>query len=118
MGLILPCAPQFSLYESNITATPTQDPGTTVNHHTVAHTKNPTFTELIAATAFETQLIVLTLNSNNVAAGDSSSLMDIAIGAAAAESVIIPDLMAGFMGQGSAPLRHYIFPLRIPAGSR
>jgi len=95
--------------------------GTTINHYvTTAHTKNPTFTQMIASTAFDATLVVLTIGVNNVSNGDSSSLLDIAIGAASSETVIIPDLMAGFVGDVSvsAGSRHYIFPLYIPAGSR
>jgi hypothetical protein len=119
MPLILPHAPQFSRYESTLAATPgTTSVGTTVNHHTVAHTKNPTFTELIAATAFDTQLVSIMLNNNSVANADSSTLLDIAIGAAASETVIIPDLSAGFLGSFTTGARWYQFPLYIPAGSR
>lgn len=120
MPLILPNAPQFSRYESNLTATPgVTEAGTAVSHYvTTAHTKNPTYTELIAATAFDAQLIVIGVNSNSVANGNSSTLLDIAIGAASAETVIIPDLLAGFLNSTTSITRSYIIPLYIPAGSR
>jgi hypothetical protein len=118
--LIVP-APAFTRYESNYAAGPgAASAGTQVNHHTVAHTKNPTFTQLIAATAFDATLVTVIVSSNNVAAGDSSTLLDIAIGAAASETVIIPNMCAGWVpAENEAPgPRHYIFPLYIPAGSR
>jgi hypothetical protein len=122
MGLILPHAPQFSLYESNLPATPSPGaPGTAVNHYvTTVHTKDTTCTELIAASAFDASLVVVGVSANSVANGDSSTLTDIMIGAASAESVIIPDLCSGFVPAANvaAGVRHYIFPLYIPAGSR
>jgi hypothetical protein len=119
MSLILPNAPQFSRYESNVSATPaTAAIGTAVNHHTVAHTKNPTYTQLIASTAFDAQFVVVTVAFNSVSNTDSSTLLDIAIGAAASESVVIPDIAAGFVGSFGANVRWYPFPLGIPSGSR
>jgi hypothetical protein len=121
MPLILPNAPQFSRYESNLPATPSAiTTGTAVTHNGVAHTKNATWTELIAATAFDCELILVTVYANNVANGNSSTLLDIGIGAAAAETAIIPDIAAGFVntvdvGGGG---RTSPFPLYIPSGSR
>jgi hypothetical protein len=121
MGLMIPGAPQFSRYENNVTASPAAAPGTGVNHYvTTAHTKDPTFTQLIAATAFDATLVIVTVSGNSVSNADSSSLLDIAIGASTAESVIIPDLCAGFVtdSANAGGPRHYIFPLYIPSGSR
>ena len=119
MSLIMPGGPEFNRFESNINATPsTTVPGTAINHGAVAHTKSA-YTELIASTAFDAYLVVVTLCNNSVANGNSATLLDISIGAAAAETVIIPDLMAGFVGDLSVAFpRYYIFPLYIPAGSR
>ena len=119
MPLMLPGAPQFSRYESDFPATPA-NPGTAVNHGGVAHTKNTTWTQLIASTAFDAQLVIVTVTNNIVAGGDSCTLLDIGIGAASSESVVIPDLLAGWVVGTTAAggARHYIFPLYIPAGSR
>jgi hypothetical protein len=118
--LILPRAPQFSRYESNLAATPgTTSVGTNVTHYaTTAHTKNPTWTELIASTAFDAQLIVVTISNNSVSNTNSSTLLDIGIGAAAAETAIIPDMAAGWVGSFTTAVRWNTFPLYIPAGSR
>lgn len=118
MGLILPHAPQFSRFESNIQATPSNVVvGTTVSHPTGgAHTKDTTWTELIAATGFDSGLVAVSVMGNTTSTQDSSTLLDIGIGAATEESVIIPDLMAGWVA--TLPARYYTFPLRIPAGSR
>jgi hypothetical protein len=121
--LILPNAPQFSRYESNYAATPgSGGSGTSVsNYASGPHVKNTTFTQLIASTAFDAQLITIIVSGQNTGGGaDYSTLMDIAIGAAASETVIIGDLCAGFTAaESEAPgPRHFIFPLYIPAGSR
>jgi hypothetical protein len=120
MSLILPNAPQFSRYESNAAATPsTTNVGTTVNHGGVAHTKTASWTQLIAASAFDAQLVIVTVSNCSSTGANSAALVDIGIGAAAAETAIIPDLMAGFTGNtGNNGGRHYIFPLRVPSGSR
>jgi hypothetical protein len=122
MPLMIPNAPQFSRYESNLPATPAAGtPGTTVNHYASGpHVKNPTYTELIASTAADYQLIVVSVGNNNSSNADSSTLLDIAIGAASSETVIIPDIAAGFVGSVAqvSGYRHHYFPLYVPSGSR
>src|SRR3990167_876276 len=120
MPLMIPGAPQFSKYESNINASPNQFMGTNVTNGATPHTKNTTFTQLIAATTFDAQCVLVTVGSTAVSNANSSTLLDIAIGASTAETVIIPDLCAGWaQDSGTAPGgRHYIFPLYIPSGSR
>jgi hypothetical protein len=121
MPLMLPNAPQFSLYESNVPATPSANPGTQVNNPAgAANTKNTTWTELIAATTFDALFVIVEVWASNSAATNTSTLLDIGIGAAAAESVIIPDLLAGYAVTAGSTTggRHYMLPLRIPSGSR
>jgi predicted secreted protein len=123
MPLILPNAPQFTRYESHVTASPPASTtyGTTVNNPAgAAHTKDTTWTQLIAASAFDAQLVVVNITSSSASNTNTSTLIDIGIGAAAAETVIIPDLLGGYCAAvGSVPgPRSYIFPLYIPAGSR
>ena len=118
MSLILP-APSWTLHENNLPATPVTGPGLRVNFGSVAHTKGA-WEELFAATAFDTSSVVITVLVNTQSATDTSTLLDIGIGAAASESVIIPDLLAGFaQDSGIEPgPRSFTFPLYIPAGSR
>jgi len=112
----------FNAMESNL-ATPAATMGTLVAADALAHTKNATYTELIASTAFDTCMVMLMMSdvggTNTVV---SSMLVDIAIGAAAAETVVIPNLNAGYAAIASAggvsAGQRYLFPLRIPAGSR
>jgi hypothetical protein len=93
-----------------------------VNHNTTTgpHVKTSTWTQMIAATSFDATLVIITVAGNNVANTDSSTLLDIGIGAAASETAIIPDLCAGWVASGNVTpgARHYIFPLYVPSGSR
>lgn len=114
-------APQFSLYESNLTATPAGASfGTAVSHPAGGpHVKNTSWTQLIASTAFDAQLVIVTVGANSVSNGDSSTLLDIGIGASSSESVVIPDIPAGFASDPSTQgARSTPFPLYIPSGSR
>lgn len=119
--LLSPVAPQFTRYESNIPASPASNSGTAVSNPAgAANTKNTTWTELIASTAFDAELVVLTLSGSNASGSDTSTLLDIGIGASSSESVLIPDLLAGYVAGGTSATgtRTYMFPLGIPAGSR
>ena len=111
----------FDAMETNL-VNPATPFGTLVSSHaTTAHTKNATYTELIASTAFETYGILIyfsDVGGTNLAA--SSMLVDLAIGGASSESVIISNLNAGYASAQKAQRggQKYWFPLRIPAGSR
>lgn len=106
--------------EANFTGRPTATWGTTLTSHaTVAHTEPTTPTQLIASTAFDTDMVRIYFHTNSGATTNSSSLVNIKVGAASSEVTIIPNLFAGFVGAGDAQAKRvYSFPLRIPAGSR
>lgn len=117
LGLV---AHQFTRYESNISV-PASPIGTQVASGGSAHTKNTTYTELIASTAFDTYWIEIVLGEVSQSSVNTAMLVDIAIGAAASETVIIPNLNAGMAaGSGAAQVGadRYCFPLYIPAASR
>lgn len=87
---------------------------TTVTASAVAHTKGA-WTELIAATAAESTWMVVTLDGGaGVSATDTSTLLDIGVGAALSEDVRVPGLSVGF----TAASPSFAFPLRVPKGSR
>jgi hypothetical protein len=119
MSLIIPHAPQFSLFESNVPATPATGSGhgTSVSAPASPTNTKGTWTQLIASTAFDSLLVIISFINSGASTTDTACLIDIGIGAAAAESVIIPDLMCGQIASGPQR-RSYIFPLRIPSGSR
>lgn len=102
---------------SHITSTSAE--GVTVTASATAHTKG-SWTELIASTSFAAQGIWVMLNNTGTSNIATPLLVDIGIGAASSETVLIPDLQGGqaqlwsngFLGQC------YFFPLRIPGGVR
>jgi hypothetical protein len=87
-----------------------------------AHTKNATYTTLIAATAYAAfGITVVIANIAAAATTNTRSLLDIAIGAASSEQVIIPNLICGQAGpllSASSGPCIYHFPIMIPAGVR
>lgn len=70
------------------------------------------FATLVASTASASDAIMVSLST---ASSTRSHLVDIAIGAAAAEVVIIPNLLIATLGNDTAL---FLFPVRIPAGVR
>lgn len=88
--------------------------GTSVTAAGTANTKG-TYTTLIASTAYAVKGILI---QPGTAGAGLDYLIDIAIGAAASEVIIIPDLMTG-SGTGSISRQPpWFFPIAIPAGSR
>lgn len=88
--------------------------GTTITASATANTKG-TWTQLTAATARDAVWIDVDIHSATAA---RDYLLDIGIGAAGSEHVLIPDLIAG-SGTGSICRGAvYRFPIFVPAGSR
>lgn len=88
--------------------------GATVTANAAANTKG-TYTQLIASCAFDVTSILIMLDDQTAAL---DYLVDIAVGAAAAEVIIASNLL-GTGGTGSISYgAHYFFPVNIPAGSR
>lgn len=87
------------------------DGGTAITSSATANTKG-TYTQLMASTTFDATAIMLDINTNF---GDTNYLLDIAVGAAASEQIIFPNLALAF-NVGMA--QSLLVPLAIPAGSR
>lgn len=112
----------FMSRETNMT-TPSAAWGTLVTAGGSSHAKNTTYAQIIASTAFDAYGILIMFSAVNSAGNATSMLVDIAIGAAASETVIIPNLNAGYANVisasgGDVPGQQYFFPIKIPAGSR
>lgn len=109
----------FTKFETSLT-TPAAPPGTTVTGG-AANTKG-SYAQLIASSAFDCYAILVEFNDNRAAGVARTGLCDIAIGAAASETVIIPNLNCGYAGDGADSNacggQRYFFPLYIPSGSR
>lgn len=118
MGLIVQ-PPQFSLYQNSLSSSPASAMGTSVAANSTPNTKAASFTQLIASTSFDAQLLVVKVSGSYSSNTDTSMLLDIAIGAAAGETVIVPNLLCGYGGSASNGVWvRYPFPLAVPAGSR
>ena len=103
---------------NNLLATPGANMGTSVTAHASIHTKG-SWTQLIASTTYDAEWICVAFGPTNVAATQTDSLVDIGIGGSGAETVLIPNLLAGYVGQAVSALgRHILLPIKIPKGSR
>jgi len=99
--------------EDMLTASST---GTALSNSGSANTKG-SYTQLVASTPYDAQGLLVCLTTNAVAAGQSY-LIDIAIGGAGSEQVIIPNILVDPSGAtGELGIAAY-FPIPIPAGSR
>jgi len=107
-------------FETNVSGTGSEL-GTSVAAGGVAHTKNATYTQLIAATGYNAFGITIALADTAAASARSNVLVDIAIGGAGSEQVIIPNLIGGnasLWSTASHGPKMYFFPIFIPAGVR
>lgn len=91
--------------------------GTTVTANASAHTKGASYTELIASSAATADAITVYVHTASVI---GQYLLDIAIGGAGTETVLISNLMfhGGIMANSSHAVLKATFPLRIAAGTR
>lgn len=90
--------------------------------HASANTKNTTYTQLIASTTYASYGIMVQLAGlQTTASTNQRCLVDIGLGGAGSEVVIIPNLTCGNVADyvaASARGAFYYFPIYIPAGVR
>ena len=108
------------LYEHNFGNVGATTLGTSVTTGASASTKTSPATQLIAATAFDSYLMIITAAAYGAAATTARGCLDIMVGAAT-EEVLIANLLMGFCGDiavtNSGP-KVWQFPLYVPAGTR
>lgn len=75
------------------------------------------WSELLAATSNDSFGMLLMVNNSFTAAAGRNFVLDIGIGGAGSERVIVPNLICGMANPYPSAIYHY-FPLFIPAGSR
>ena len=115
---------QTSDVETHVTATTNETAtfGISVTAGGTANTKNSTYTTLIATTSYEAFGIMVTLMGlQTTATTNQRCLVDIAIGAASSEQVIIPNLTCGNVSDYAAASSlgaSYVFPIKIASGVR
>lgn len=76
------------------------------------------WSQLLASTTDDTYGMLVCINSNTTATTSRNSVVDIGIGAASSEVVLVPDLLAGNAAAYTAGGIWYYFPLFIKAGTR
>lgn len=112
----IPRTYQAARWDCNISDTPASGSwGTVITADSTAHTKG-SYAEIIASTTYDWYGFWMTIPETYVSGSDTSQLMDIAIGAAASESIIISNFVSGY--SPNAGFQPYFFPLYIPRGSR
>jgi hypothetical protein len=89
----------------------------TVTGGATAHTKGA-YTQLIASTANDAYGLWLWARGTAVNAGDGRCLIDIAVGPAGSESVVLPDLNFAAASANATQPRLMFIPIYIPKGSR
>lgn len=82
----------FAAIQSNNSGRPTAPQGTIV---TPVIGSKGSWAQAIASLDHDTFGLLICINGNNTSAGSRNTLLDIGIGAAASEVVLIPDLVAG-----------------------
>jgi hypothetical protein len=96
--------------------------GTSVTAGGSNNTKTATATQLLASTTYTSYGIMIGLgNVGTTASTNTGTLVDILVGSAGSEVVLIPDLMAGQAGasnSASSGPQYYYFPITINAGTR
>lgn len=112
--------PQVSPSVLEASQSSTSSDGTTVTASGTTHTKG-SYAQLIASTGRPSYGITIVIHNVGAASTNARMLVDIAIGAAASEQVIIPNLLAGNASAWNAASNGgtcYHFPIAIPSGVR
>ncbi len=116
--LFVPNGPNtFRAMQENVTTRPVAAMGTLV---TPAVGSKGSWAEVFASLDYNTYGVSICINSNNTSTASRNTVLDVGIGAAASEVVLIPDLIAGNASgytQSGAGIWYY-FPMFIPAGTR
>lgn len=106
--------------ETNFSGQPSATWGNAITSDSVAHTLPAgNATEIIASTAFDADWVNVWFINNYGSNTRSDSLLNIYIGAAGSEQLLISNLLAGWAAPlGTGLPKWYSFPLLVPAGSR
>jgi hypothetical protein len=107
--------------EHNTGAVGSATPGTAVTTGAASATKGSPV-QLLAATSFDYYWLTVIASDYSLAATASEGSMDIMVGGAGVERVLIADLLMGntpiFIGEVAGGCKRWDFPLYIPKGTR
>jgi hypothetical protein len=112
----MPDLPTIGGGPSETGSTPASTTGITLTANAVAHTKATSFTEIIASTDYAANWLMVELTQSS--GSNVGYLVDIAVGASTAEQVLIANLHYHASTNNSPNTRAFLFPLRVPAGTR
>lgn len=107
----------FGAIQSNATERPAAAQGTSV---TPASGSKGSWTEVFSSMTYATYGLLICINNNNTNTASRNTVLDVGVGGAGSEAVLIPDLICGnaatytTIGSGL----WYYFPVAIPAGVR
>lgn len=105
-------------WQSNLSATPsTSAPGTNVTASGSTHTKG-SYSQLISATTYDWHGFWLYAINTATSAAATDVLLDVAIGAAASEQIILPNWMVGWSPAVTLGPRRMFVRIFIPRGTR
>lgn len=88
--------------------------GTTLTAHASNNTKASTWSEVIASTDYASNWVIVQIAPSAA----NSYLIDVGVGASTAEQTLISNLYCHEPSSSSIGERAFLFPLRIPAGTR
>lgn len=116
MALLVP-APRTRARQLNFTGRPTTTWGTNPVASATPHALGAK-SEIIAATAYRSTWLAVSIYGTTVAATNTDALVNIYTGGAGSEQILIPNLLAGWAPIVQQGARRYEFPLYIPRGTR
>jgi hypothetical protein len=118
MGLIV-APPLQTAWDSNLTATPAANAGTTLTANSTINTKATSYTTLIASSAYDAYGFWLLFTNSNSSTAASPQLCDIAIGGVGSEVIVVSNTQCGWQPGGTdGKSCGRFFPIFIPRGTR
>ena len=109
--------PTAAAYQNNLVATPSQTQAGTLVTCGAAYTKG-SYADLFASTTYESYGLWINIGNTGASATRTDAVMDIAIGAAGSEQIIVPNLLCGWRNVTSVAPMSLFLPLYIPKGVR
>jgi hypothetical protein len=106
--------PLGARWQTNLTAGSRQ--GTNITTSATIHTKGA-YADLIASVAKDSFGIYVMATGVGASAAATGYLLDVAVGAAGSEGIILPDLDVGFADDNQSQGKAWFWPLFIPSGS-
>lgn len=110
----MPDLPMFGGGPFDAGSNPISTNGIAVSSGATPNTKT-SWVEAISSTAYDTSWLLVTLGAGNIGL---RFLLDVGVGAAGSETLLVPDLFYSLVTSASPPNAWYLLPLAIPRGTR